>query len=225
MKFSRQDYQRGLPFPTPEDLPNPEIKPESLLLHLQADFFNHWTIWEAHIYTCIHICAYIHIFIIIFILSFSIYLSNIYLTRDVRNWKNMILVKKKIDFKIPSSPRCLLMWYLWEFDHGIFFVFQSCNFCLLIQFSRQVIRRWMRWSWAWISAIPGVWEGTVYFESSCVLWETSHILPLIKTCFMAVPPTQTKPGPVIVGMCGGGGEEIRTQGQDQQGKEVEHCLL
>ena len=155
----------------------------------------------------------------------SIYLSNIYLTRDVGNWKNMILVKKKTDLKIPSSPRCLLLWSLWEFDHGIFFLFQSCVFCLLIQFSRQVIGKWMRWSPAWISPIPGVWEGTVYFESSCVLWETSHILPLIKTCFMAVTPAQTKAGPVIVGMCGGGGEEIRTQGQDQQGKEVEYCPL
>ena len=65
----------------------------------------------------------------------------------------------------------------------------------------------------------------MYFESSCVLWETSHILPLIKTCFMAVTPAQTKAGPVIVGMCGGGGEEIRTQGQDQEGKEVEYCPL
>ena len=31
MEFSRQEYWSGLPFPTPGDLPNPEIKPESLV--------------------------------------------------------------------------------------------------------------------------------------------------------------------------------------------------
>ena len=30
MGFSRQEYQGGLPFPSPEDLPNPGIKPASL---------------------------------------------------------------------------------------------------------------------------------------------------------------------------------------------------
>ena len=30
MEFSRQEYWSGLPFPTPGDLPNPEIKPTSL---------------------------------------------------------------------------------------------------------------------------------------------------------------------------------------------------
>ena len=31
MKFFRQEYWSGLPFPTPEDLPDPEIKPASLV--------------------------------------------------------------------------------------------------------------------------------------------------------------------------------------------------
>ena len=31
MGFSRQEYWSGLPFPTPEDLPNPGIKPTSLM--------------------------------------------------------------------------------------------------------------------------------------------------------------------------------------------------
>ena len=31
MKFSRQKYWRGLPFPTPGELPNPETKPTSLV--------------------------------------------------------------------------------------------------------------------------------------------------------------------------------------------------
>ena len=35
MKFSRQEYCSGLPFPSPGDLPDPEIKPGSPAL--QAD--------------------------------------------------------------------------------------------------------------------------------------------------------------------------------------------
>ena len=31
MEFSKQRYWSGLPFPTPEDLPDPEIKPTSAL--------------------------------------------------------------------------------------------------------------------------------------------------------------------------------------------------
>ncbi|ELR57767.1 hypothetical protein M91_04040, partial [Bos mutus] len=30
MEYSRQEYWNGLPFPTPGDLPNPEIEPASL---------------------------------------------------------------------------------------------------------------------------------------------------------------------------------------------------
>ena len=32
MEFSRQEYWSGLPFPSPGDLPNPEIKPASATL-------------------------------------------------------------------------------------------------------------------------------------------------------------------------------------------------
>ena len=40
MEFSRQEYWSGLPFPTPGDLPNPEIKPVSLAsLALAGGFF------------------------------------------------------------------------------------------------------------------------------------------------------------------------------------------
>ena len=31
MEFSRQEYQNGLPFPTPEDLPDPGIEPVSYI--------------------------------------------------------------------------------------------------------------------------------------------------------------------------------------------------
>ena len=35
MGFSRQEYWSGLPFPYPEDLPNPETEPRCLLHHRQ----------------------------------------------------------------------------------------------------------------------------------------------------------------------------------------------
>ena len=36
MGFSRQEYQSGLPFPSPRDLPNPRIKPRSPTLQADA---------------------------------------------------------------------------------------------------------------------------------------------------------------------------------------------
>ena len=37
LKFSRQKYWSGLPFPPPGNLPNPRIQPVSLASHWQAD--------------------------------------------------------------------------------------------------------------------------------------------------------------------------------------------
>ena len=39
MGFSRQEYWSGLPFPSPEDLPNPEM--ELVSLALACGFFSH----------------------------------------------------------------------------------------------------------------------------------------------------------------------------------------
>ena len=36
MEFSRQEYWNGLPFPSPEDLPDPEIKPWSPALQVDS---------------------------------------------------------------------------------------------------------------------------------------------------------------------------------------------
>ena len=36
MEFSRQEYQRGLPFPSPGDLPSPGIKPGSPALQIDS---------------------------------------------------------------------------------------------------------------------------------------------------------------------------------------------
>ena len=48
MGFFKQEYWSGLPWPPPEDLPNPGIKPVSLTSPaLAGGFFNASTTWEA----------------------------------------------------------------------------------------------------------------------------------------------------------------------------------
>ena len=48
MELSRQEYWSGLPFPSPGDLPNPEIEPVFLMsLELAGRFFTTSAIWEA----------------------------------------------------------------------------------------------------------------------------------------------------------------------------------
>ena len=50
MGFSRQEYWNGLPFLTPGDLPNPGIKPASLVSPaLAGGFFTTSDTWEAHV--------------------------------------------------------------------------------------------------------------------------------------------------------------------------------
>ena len=41
MEFSRQEYWSGLPFPSPGDLPDPEIKPESPALQADSLHLSH----------------------------------------------------------------------------------------------------------------------------------------------------------------------------------------
>ena len=46
--FSRQEYWNGLPCPSPRDLPDPGIKPMSLMSPaLAGGFFTTRTTWEA----------------------------------------------------------------------------------------------------------------------------------------------------------------------------------
>ena len=50
MAFSRQEYWRGLPFPSPEDLPDPGVEPASLTSPALAGmFFTTNATWEAPI--------------------------------------------------------------------------------------------------------------------------------------------------------------------------------
>ena len=47
-EFSRQEYWSGLPFPTPEDLPDPESEPTSLASpELAHRFFTNCATWET----------------------------------------------------------------------------------------------------------------------------------------------------------------------------------
>ena len=48
MGFPKQEYWSGLPFPPPEDLPNPGVKPTSLMSPaLASGFFTLNATWEA----------------------------------------------------------------------------------------------------------------------------------------------------------------------------------
>ena len=50
VRFSRQEYWSGLPFPPPGDLPHPGIEPISLASPaLAGGFFTTSTTWEAHL--------------------------------------------------------------------------------------------------------------------------------------------------------------------------------
>ena len=66
MGFSRQEYWSGLPWPPPEDLPDPGIEPKSLTSPaLAGRFFTTSNTWEAEIQlspnqnpsTCVCVCT------------------------------------------------------------------------------------------------------------------------------------------------------------------------
>ena len=55
MGSSRQEYWSGLPFPTPEDLPDLGMEPTSLCLPaLPGVFFTTSATWEACVYMHVH---------------------------------------------------------------------------------------------------------------------------------------------------------------------------
>ena len=47
MEFSRQEYWRGLPFPSPGDLPDPEIKPMSGVFSAGRLILYHCATWTS----------------------------------------------------------------------------------------------------------------------------------------------------------------------------------
>ena len=52
--FPRQAYWSGLPFPSPGDLPDPEVEPMSSAL---AGRLYHWATGEAPYYKCVCVCV------------------------------------------------------------------------------------------------------------------------------------------------------------------------
>ena len=57
MEFPRQEYQSGLPFPSPGNLLDPGIKPSSLTSPELAGGF--YTTWEAHIILYVAIISFV----------------------------------------------------------------------------------------------------------------------------------------------------------------------
>ena len=54
LEFSKQEYWSELPLPTPGNLPDPGIKPESLMCPaLAGEFFTTSTTWEASLIHCL----------------------------------------------------------------------------------------------------------------------------------------------------------------------------
>ena len=76
MRFPRQEYWSGLPYPPPRDLPNPGIKPASLVspLHWQVVSLPAQPPRKPYTYVCVCVCTYIyvHTHIHIYIFSFQI---------------------------------------------------------------------------------------------------------------------------------------------------------
>ena len=59
MGFPRQEYWSGLPFPSPEDLPEPGIKPTSHVSCIARGFFTSSATCKVGIFTCIFTCILI----------------------------------------------------------------------------------------------------------------------------------------------------------------------
>ena len=56
IELSRQEHWSGFPFPTPGDIPDPGIQPESMASPaLVSRFFTNSATWESHIYLKFHL--------------------------------------------------------------------------------------------------------------------------------------------------------------------------
>ena len=124
MGFSRQEYQSGLPFPPPRDLPDPGIKPTSPISPaLQSDALprrHHYTelyfLMLSHL--CFSICSFLHPFhfcpptcpsFIIFSLLYSFRLVSVIsraeiiyslISNRVVLLNRYLLIKTEIQFQI-----------------------------------------------------------------------------------------------------------------------------
>ena len=91
MGFSRQQNWSGLPYPPPEDLPDPRIELVSLMSSaLAGRFFTISTMWEAHMHIYIHTNTYSYM-------------------RE--NWKHFINFKYKVASKSNSNVKGKEWWF------------------------------------------------------------------------------------------------------------------
>ena len=59
MEFSKQEYLNGLPFPTPRDLPDPEIEPGSPALQILYQLSYQYTMYiYIYVYVYIRVCVH-----------------------------------------------------------------------------------------------------------------------------------------------------------------------
>ena len=61
MRYPRQEYWSGLSYPPPRDLPNPGIKPASLVSPALAGRFFTSSATKEALYICVYTHTYIHI--------------------------------------------------------------------------------------------------------------------------------------------------------------------
>ena len=74
-EFSRQEFQNRLPFPTPEDLPHPGIKPESLVSPALAGRFpGHYATWGEAQLSLITYQVLLHARNLFFFIIFNLYI-------------------------------------------------------------------------------------------------------------------------------------------------------
>ena len=99
MEFSRPEYWSGLPFPSPWDLPNPGIKPTSLMSPALAGNLYHCATWEVQCGVCIHTHThiYIHIYNVLLLSGDLIqydrwvaYKQQKFITHSLGDWESEI---------------------------------------------------------------------------------------------------------------------------------------
>ena len=63
MKFSRQEYWSGLPFPSPGDLPNSGIEPKSPALQVDSLPSKPPVLWRTYLCVCVCVCVCVYGFL------------------------------------------------------------------------------------------------------------------------------------------------------------------
>ena len=87
MGFSSQEYRSGLPFPPPGNLPNPGIKPMSLLTPaLASGFFTISATWEALLFLNLWLNHSLFLSLLLCIFLILLHLSKIYVFIASKNY-------------------------------------------------------------------------------------------------------------------------------------------